>query len=88
MYAQRNPPEDAPCHQCRVALREENEIDSQVYMLSRRQVVTVGQGHIIDISIPAVKIIMDLCGVKDQAKCLNQVLKVFHHFLAENKNES
>jgi hypothetical protein len=50
-------------------------------MLARGQVVTVGQGHVIDLSIPAVKIAMDLCEVKDQAECLQRVQKVFHHFL-------
>ena len=57
-------------------------MDAQVYMMTRRQVVTVGMsGQIVDISIPAVKIVMDLFGVKDQVACLNQVRKLFHHFL-------
>ena len=52
-------------------------------MLTRRQVVTVGMGQVTDISIPAVKIGMDLYGVKDQLACLNRVRKVFHHFLVK-----
>lgn len=56
-------------------------------MMTRRQVVTMGvNGQIMDISIPAVKIAMDLCGVKDQMACLNRVRKLFHHFL-EAQNE-
>lgn len=58
-------------------------------MLTRRQVVTAGMGQVMDISIPAVKIAMDLYGVKDQAACLNRVRKLFHHFLKlEDKDES
>lgn len=50
-------------------------------MLVRRQVVTMGQGQSVDISIPAIKIVMDLYGVRDQLACLNRVRKLFHHFL-------
>ena len=87
MYQLREPPQDPPCYQCRVELWSENEEVSRVYMLTRRQVVTVGMGQVTDISIPAVKIAMDLCGVKDQAGCLNRVRKLFHHFL-EKPDES
>ena len=78
MYQERTPPQDPPCHQCRVDLREENEESARVYMLTRRQVVTAGMGQAVDISIPAVKIAMDLCGVKDQLVCLNRVRKLYH----------
>jgi hypothetical protein len=82
MYGRRQPPQEPPCHQCRVDLSDENDIDAKVYMLTRRQVVTVGgNGQIVDISIPAVKIAMDLYGVKNQMACLNRVRKLFHHFL-------
>lgn len=51
-------------------------------MMTRRQVVTSGMGgQIVDISIPAIKIAMDLYGVKNQMACLNRVRKLFHHFL-------
>jgi hypothetical protein len=56
-------------------------------MLTRRQLVTVGMGQAADISLPAVKIAMDLCGVKDQLACLNRVRKLFYHYL-EAQNES
>ena len=81
MYQLREPPQDPPCYQCRVELWSENEEVSKVYMLTRRQVITVGMGQVADISIPAVKIAMDLCGVKDQLGCLIRVQKLFHHFL-------
>jgi len=63
-----------------VVLAPENEEAAQVYMSARNQIVTTGMG-IADISIPAVKVVMDLYGVKDQVGCLNQVRKLFHHFL-------
>ena len=82
MYGRREPPQDPPCQQCRVDLSDENDIDAKVYMMTRRQVVTSGKGgQIVDISIPAIKIAMDLYGVKNQVACLNRVRKLFHHFL-------
>jgi hypothetical protein len=56
-------------------------------MLARNQVVTNGMA-IVDISIPAVKIAMDLYGVKDQRDCLNRVRRLFYHFLQERADAS
>jgi hypothetical protein len=50
-------------------------------MLTRRQYVTAETGRIVDISIPAVKIVMDLMGVADQKDCLDGVRSLFFHFL-------
>ena len=72
-----------PCNTCRVDLLEKNKDAAEIYTLARRQVVTADQGQIIDINIPAVKIVMDLYGVKDQKDCLLKVRNLFHHF--ENK---
>jgi len=88
MYAERTPPGTPPCKTCRVELKEENEDAAAVYFLTRRQVVTVGAGQVVDISIPAVKIAMDLYGVKDQRDCLNRIRRVFHHYLKDQGNES
>lgn len=55
-------------------------------MLTRRQVVTAGMGQVVDISIPAVKIAMDLCGVADQMACISRVRKLFYKF-EEKKDE-
>jgi len=55
-------------------------------MLARRQVITVGAGQVADLSIPAVKIVMDLYRVRDQKACLNRVRRLFHHF-REKKDE-
>jgi hypothetical protein len=48
-----------------------------VYMMCRRQFITAEQGRIVDISIPAIKIVMDLRGVKNQADCLSRVRRLF-----------
>lgn len=88
MYGQRQPPQEPPCKQCRVVLQDENETVGQIYMLTRRQIITAGMGQAVDISIPAVKIAMDLYGVKDQMSCLNRVRKLFYHFLEKSGDES
>ena len=65
-----------------IELHVANAEAAQVYLLTRRQIITTGMsGQIVDISIPAVKIVMDLYGVANQAECLNRVRKLFHHFL-------
>lgn len=69
-----------------VILREENRDSATIYMLTRNQVLTAGGGQILDISIPAVKIAMDLHGVVDQKGCLEKVLRVFHHFEARRQS--
>lgn len=55
-------------------------------MLTRSQVITAGMGQVIDISIPAVKIAMDLFHVKDQLTCLNKVRALFYR-MQENSDE-
>ena len=69
-----------------VILREENREAATIYMLTRNQVVTAGQGQVLDLSIPAVKIAMELHGVADQKACLAQVLRTFHHFEARRQS--
>jgi len=66
---------------CRVDLLEENEEAATIYMITRGQVVTMGEhGIAIDINISAVKAAMDIYGVADQRECLQKVMKLFHHF--------
>lgn len=86
MYRMRKTPQEPPCHQCKVELMERNEDAAKVYIMTRRQVVTAGMGQAVDISIPAVKIAMELYGVKDQLDCLNMVRRVFHK-MEERKDE-
>lgn len=84
MYRRRTPPQDPPCRQCKVELLDENEDAARVYMLTRGQVVTAGMGKAIDISIPAVKIAMDLYGVTHQLECLNKVRRAFYRMLEKS----
>lgn len=77
---------DPPCDTCKVELREENETAANVYMIVRRQYVTAEQGRVVDVSIPAIKAVMDLFQVKDQLKCLVRVQRLFH--LIENERRS
>lgn len=87
MYAKRTPPDMPPCESCRVGLREENEKVIEVYMMTRRQYITAEQGRIVDISIPAIKIAMDLFEVRNQKDCLIRVMQAFYHFLEERNTE-
>lgn len=51
-----------------------------MYLMTRGQYITAGMGTIVDISIPAVKIAMDMLKVKDQAGCLQKVRELFFEF--------
>jgi hypothetical protein len=82
--------EDPPCETCWVDLMPENRQAADVYMATRGQIITAGMGQVIDISIPAIKIIMDLYpgGISDQWKCLSKVRVAFHHFKPTSESES
>jgi len=84
-YANMNPPKDPPCNTCRPVLLPENHAVVSVYMLTRGQMIVAGMGGVIDISIPAVKIVMDLLGVEDQKDCLYKVIHLFHEFRPKEK---
>jgi len=81
LFAERKPPEAPPCESCRVELQVENEDAAHIYMLTRRQYITAEQGRVVDISIPAVKIAMDLYQVRNQRDCLMKVRNAFHYFM-------
>lgn len=86
IYTSRTPPEPPPCKGCRVDLLEENAEVASVFIQCRGQLI-ITQGQIIDLSIPAVKIVMDLMGVEDQRECLNRVMRLFHQINAERDAE-
>jgi len=86
LYAKRDPPTPTPCVTCRIPLRPENEEAGAVFMLTRGQIITADlleNRRSMTLSIPAIKIAMDLLGVKDQKTCLSKVLRLFHQRLAE-----
>ena len=53
---------------------------AEVFMLTRNQVVTVGDGRPVDVSITAVKAAMDARGVRDQRGCLAAVVGLWRYF--------
>ena len=59
-------------------------------MLVKNQYIMTGMGDPIDISIPAIKVIMDLLGVEDQLKCLKKISVLTDEFLTllREKNKS
>jgi len=81
MYAGKAPPEDPPCDGCLVELMQENREAAAVYMAVRGQVITAGMGRIIDISLPAIKVEMDLQEVVDQRRVKERVVRLFHKLL-------
>lgn len=83
MYAERKPPQEPPCEKCWVDLLPENREAAEIYMETRNQFITAGMGQVVDISIPAIKIVMDLYGIQDQKKCLHKVRAAFHHFMKD-----
>lgn len=88
MHAERIPPTTPPCETCWIELNDENQEPALIYMMTRGQVVTLGE-RTIDISIPAIKIAMDLYKIKNQKDCMEKVMNLFHHFESERrKNES
>lgn len=88
MYARRTPPQEPPCLTCRVELAPENEDAGMVFMLCRNQVVTVGQGQPVDLSLPAVLSVMDLLGVRDRKSCLFRVRDLWHALEKERRQHA
>ena len=52
-------------------------------MASKDQLLLDGMGNMISISLPAVKIVMDLYSISDQKDCLNKVLDFFEKYRQE-----
>ncbi len=77
---------DPPCETCRVELAEENTEAAEAYMMVRGQIISLGE-RVVDLSIPAVQIIMDQFEVKNQRECMNKVFSTFHHFLNKQRKE-
>ncbi len=64
----------------------ENQEAVDVYLLVRNQVITTAMGSVVDISFPAVKVVMDLMGVEDQQDCFFRVHHLFHEFRPRGEN--
>jgi len=66
----------------------ENEDALSIFFLTQGQYV-MGPNGPIDINHLAVWAAIDAYGVRDRTGCFERVLNLFHHFLAENReNES
>lgn len=86
MYENRTPPQSPPCETCRVQLMEANRQAADIYLLVRDQVITAGEiNKVVDISIPAIKAVMDIFNVIDQKACL---MKIRRLFFAERQNNA
>lgn len=70
--------------ECAVALIEENVDAAKIYMLTRGQIVSVGE-QAIDINHVALWQAIDRYRVKDPLRCFEMVNKLFHYFLNEGK---
>lgn len=80
--AERMPPESPPCETCRVDLLEENEEAAEVYMMTRGQIISIGE-RVVDLSIPAVQIILDQYKIKNQRETMTKIFRTFHYFLKQ-----
>lgn len=87
IYGNRSPPEEPPCDTCRVELSADNQKVAAVYMMCRHQYVTAEEGRIVGLSIPAIKIMMDLNEVKNQKECLERVIRMFYLFANKKQDK-
>lgn len=70
-------------------LLPENEEAGAVFMMVRGQVISAEIGErrrIVTLSIPAVKDVMDIYGVKDQQRCLGRVMRLWHEMRAKDES--
>ncbi len=67
-----------------IDLRPENAIPFQIYQQIRGQLIMAGMdGTPTDVSIPAVKIVMDFHGVGDNRIIFEKVLRAIRHEIHE-----
>jgi hypothetical protein len=66
-----------------VDLLPANRDAAAVYMLTRHQVVTVGDGRPIDLNLTAVKAAMDMFEVSRQRACVEKVMTLWRNVDAE-----
>jgi hypothetical protein len=86
-YAEKEPPETPPCESCRVDLRRENEDAARIFQMVRGQVVTAGNGQVIDINHMAVWAAIDAYGVRDRTGTFEKVCTLFHSGLKGKRDE-
>lgn len=70
-------------------LLPENEEAGAVFMMVRGQVISAEIGErrrIVTLSIPAVKDVMDIYGVRDRRGCLGRVMWLWHEMRAKDES--
>ena len=91
MHAERNPPTVPPCDECWVDLAQENQEAAAIYQLCRGQIRTRNNGQydeVIDLDYSAVKMILDLYGVRDQRAVFEKVRQTFFYFINKSRKEA
>jgi len=74
------------CDNCLPKLFPENEDAIAVYSQVRNQAIYVGMDGIpVDLDYRAVKVVMDMYGIEDQADCFQKVLKAWNHIAATDR---
>lgn len=90
MHSERNPPTIPPCEECKVDLNEENQEAAAIYQLVRGQIRTRHNGQydeVVDLDYSAVKMVMDLYGVRDQKEVFEKVRQTFYFFANKARDE-
>jgi hypothetical protein len=88
MHAERNPPTEPPCEGCLTPLAKENEAVARVYMAVRSQCRTRFNGEydvVVDLDFVAVKVILDMYGIRNQKDVFHRIRAAFFHFLNKEK---
>ncbi len=85
MYAERNPPEEPPCENCRVDPMPENAEAFKIYYMVRYQLI-VSMGGVIDVNHLAIDAAIAREKVSDP-KCFNKVAKICRDYWIPKLNE-
>jgi hypothetical protein len=76
--------EDPPCGICVPDIFPENKDALEVFFLVEDQVITAGMsGKVISLSLPAIKVAMDICNIRNQRDCARRVKRAFSFLLEE-----
>ncbi len=79
---------DCPCDICIPPLLSENKETFDVFMQCQNQVIMSGSGNVVDINFVAIKVMLDLYKIENQQNVFDKIVKVFHHFLAEDREKN
>ena len=88
IYAERNPPEDPPCEDCRIPPLDENEDAISIFFMVQHQFI-MGFNGPVSINHNAIHEAMRLYKVKNQRECFEKVLTLSRWWIGKimEKNE-